>query len=49
MFCCSHTVLYVIGQRTKEMFETALSADFAGTLMSGGYGVYRARALRLHC
>jgi hypothetical protein len=46
VFCCSHTVLYVIGQRAKEMFENALSADFAGTLMSDGYGVYRARALR---
>ena len=49
VFCCSHTVLYVIGGRTKEMFENALSADFAGTLMSDGYSVYRARALRLRC
>jgi transposase len=49
VLCCSHTVLYVIGQRTKEMFDNALSTDFAGTLMSDGYGVYRARVLRLRC
>jgi IS1 family transposase len=49
VFCCSHTVLYVIGRRTQEMFDNALSADFAGTLMSDGYSVYRARMLRLRC
>ena len=49
VFCCSHTVLYVIGRRTKEMFENTLGANFAGTLMSDGYSVYRARALRLRC
>ena len=49
VLCCSHTVLYVIGPRTKEMFDNALSAAFAGTLMSDGYSAYRARMLRLRC
>jgi len=49
VFCCSHTVLYVIGQRTKEMFDNALSTDFAGNMMTDGYAVYRARMLRLRC
>jgi hypothetical protein len=41
VLCCSHTVLYVIGMRTQEMFDNALSADFVGSLMSDGYSVYR--------
>ena len=49
VLCCCHTVLYVIGSRTKEMFDNAVSANFAGTLMTDGYAVYRARALRLRC
>ena len=49
VFCCTHSVLYVIGQRTKEMFENTLGANFAGTLMSDGYSVYRAWILRLRC
>lgn len=49
VFCCSHTVLYVIGRRTKEMFDNTLSIDFAGNLMSDGYNAYRARLLRLRC
>lgn len=49
VLCCCHTVLYVIGSRTKEMFDNAVSTNFAGTLMTDGYGVYRARALRLRC
>ena len=49
VFCCTHTVLYVIGKRTKEMFKNTLSANFAGTLMSDGYSVYRAWLLRLRC
>ena len=49
VLCCCHTVLYVIGARTKEMFDNALGAAFAGTLMTDGYAAYRARALRLRC
>ncbi|MDP1649563.1 MAG: IS66 family transposase [Rubrivivax sp.] len=49
VFCCSHTVLYVIGRRTQEMFDNALSVDFVGTLMSDGYIVYRNWLLRLRC
>jgi hypothetical protein len=49
VLCCSHTVLYVIGARTKEMFENTLSAQFKGLLMSDGYGVYRHRENRLRC
>lgn len=49
VLCCTHTVLYVIGARTKEMFNNTLSTAFGGTLMSDGYGVYRARPLRLRC
>lgn len=49
VLCCCHTVLYVIGSRTKEMFDNALGTAFGGTLMSDGYGAYRARPLRLRC
>ena len=49
VLCCSHTVLYVIGARTKDMFDNALSAQFKGLLMSDGYGVYRHRERRLRC
>ena len=31
VLCCCHTVLYVIGSRTKEMLDNALSTAFAGT------------------
>ena len=47
--CCSHTVLYVIGARSKEMFNNVLSPGFMGTLMSDGYGAYRSRLNRLRC
>lgn len=49
VLCCSHTVLYVIGARTKEMFDNALSENFKGLLMSDGYAAYRSRANRLRC
>jgi len=49
VLCCCHTVLYVIGARTKEMFDNALSPDFAGRLMTDGYAAYRSRLLRLRC
>jgi transposase len=44
-----YTALYLIGARTAEMFDNALSAAFAGVLMSDGYCVYRSRANRLRC
>jgi hypothetical protein len=47
--CSSHTVLYMIGARTKEMFDNALSPAFTGLLMSDGYVAYRERLLRLRC
>jgi len=49
VLCCCHTVLYVVGSRTKEMFDNALDASFQGILMSDGYGAYRARMMRLRC
>lgn len=48
VFCCSHTVLYVIGMRTKEMFDSVLG-EFMGTLMSDGYMAYRSTLDRLRC
>lgn len=44
-----YTALFLIGARTAEMFNNALSAAFGGVLMSDGYCVYRARANRLRC
>ena len=49
VLCSAHCVLYVIGARAKAMFDNAISTAFAGTLMTDGYVVYRARALRLRC
>lgn len=49
VLCSCHTVLYMIGARTREMFDNALRADFGGTLMTDGYTVYRGRPLRLRC
>jgi len=49
VLCSCHTVLYVIGARTKEMFDNALSLDFAGRLMTDGFAAYRSRLLRLRC
>ncbi len=49
VFCCSHTVLYVIGQRTKEMFDNVLGNDFMGILMTDGYLTYRSTLNRLRC
>ena len=44
-----YTALFLIGERTAEMFDNALGAAFAGVLMSDGYCVYRARLNRLRC
>lgn len=49
VFCCSHTVLYAIGARTKEMFESAFGSHFSGTLMCDGYQAYRSTVNRLRC
>ena len=49
VLCCSHTVLYVIGMRSKEMFDNALGPDFRGTPMTDGYMAYRGRLNRLRC
>jgi transposase len=48
--CSLHTVLYVIGPRTAEMFDNVLNnKSFLGELMSDGYAVYRAMLRRLRC
>ncbi len=49
VFCCSHTVLYAIGMRTKEMFDNALGISFTGILMTDGYVAYRSMLNRLRC
>ena len=45
----THTVLFLIGQRSREMLENALQDGFAGLLISDGYGVYRAWVNRVRC
>jgi transposase len=45
----THTVLFLIGPRSREMLENALQDGFAGLLISDGYGVYRAWENRLRC
>jgi len=35
------TVLFYIGDRSKEVVANLLGDDYAGWLMSDGYGVYR--------
>lgn len=42
-------VLYFVGRRTKEVLRGRIGIDFAGWLMSDGYGVYRQYAQRLRC
>lgn len=49
VLCCCHTVLYMIGARTKEMLDNALSTGFGGRLMTDGYAAYRSRLQRLRC
>jgi transposase len=43
----THTVLFLIGPRSREMLENALEDGFLGLLISDGYGVYRAWENRL--
>ena len=45
----THTVLFLIGQRSREMLENALQDGYAGLLISDGYGVYRAWVNRVRC
>ena len=45
----THTVLFLIGPRSREMLENALQDGFFGLLISDGYGVYRAWENRLRC
>lgn len=44
-----YTVVFFIGRRTKEVFQTHIARDFAGWLMSDGYAVYREYRHRLRC
>jgi transposase len=44
-----HAVLFLIGLRTNEMIDNALSRAFKGILMSDGYAVYRKFLNRLRC
>jgi len=45
----THTTLFLIGPRSREMLENALQDGFPGILISDGYGVYRAWENRLRC
>ncbi|HNG14977.1 MAG TPA: transposase, partial [Accumulibacter sp.] len=45
----THTTLFLIGPRSREMLENALQDGFPGLLISDGYGVYRAWENRLRC
>jgi len=49
VFLCSHTVLYAIGLRTKDMLNNVLGLRFMGLLMSDGYIAYRSTLNRLRC
>jgi transposase len=45
----THTVLFLIGPRSREMLENALQDGYHGILISDGYVVYRAWENRLRC
>ena len=45
----THTALYLIGPRSREMVENVLENLFVGTLVSDGYRVYRHWKDRLRC
>jgi transposase-like protein len=49
VFVSTATVLFLIGHRTKEMFDNLIRDDFNGELMSDGYQVYRDYCKRLRC
>ena len=46
---CATSVLYFVGRRTKETLRGRIGIDFAGWLMSDGYGAYREYRRRLRC
>jgi len=45
----AHTVLYLIGPRTREMLDNALQDGYSGILISDGYRGYRGWENRLRC
>ena len=45
----THTVLFLIGSRSREMLENVLTDRFRGILVSDGYAVYRTWKNRLRC
>ena len=45
----THTTLFLIGSRGREMLENALQDGYHGILISDGYVVYRAWKNRLRC
>ena len=45
----THTVLFLIDPRSREMLENALQDGYLGILISDGYVVYRAWENRLCC
>jgi hypothetical protein len=49
VFVTTTTVLFLIGHRTKEMFDNLIQNDFNGDLMTDGYRVYRDYLKRLRC
>jgi len=49
VFVSASTVLFYIGDRSKEVVANLLGDDYAGWLMSDGYGVYREHVRRLRC
>jgi hypothetical protein len=49
VFSCATATLFVVGRRTQEVVRQVLGEQFAGWLMSDGYGVYRGYDWRLRC
>ena len=49
VFLSASTALFLVGYRTKEMFQNLIEDLFCGYLMSDGYPVYRDYARRLRC
>ncbi len=49
VLACATSVLYFVGRRTKEVWRGRIGTEFAGWLMSDGYGAYREYSHRLRC
>ncbi len=45
----ANSVLYFVGRRTKAVWRGRIGVDFAGRLMSDGYGASREYSHRLRC